>query len=340
MNYNYIYINSRNFKESMDSYYPICIKDLEKCKNVHISYFPLDHYPLPIRFIYAIHNSVAVNNIIKLPFKRFWYPMYFKNPFPNDSRLCIVIADHRFPISYFRYLRQQYPNAKIVKIHRDLIRNFKRWFPDLTDNVISEIFDLSFTFDEEDSRTYGFPWFCEFESLLTDIRPSHNKGKYDVFFAGVVKDRLPKLMAAYHKFTSEGYKVHYYLVGVPQDERLPYEGIEYADSFLPYKEMLQRSVDANCMLDINQSDCKGYTSRFLEAVMYNKILITDNFAVKDHKMYNPKYIQCFKNIDEIDTTILKQDQKAICYHYTDEFSPIHMIETIDKELTKRFLKNE
>ena len=337
MNFNYIYINSRNFNESMDSYYPICIRDLSKCQNVHIAYFPLCHYPMPIRLLYAFHNSIAVNRMFNLPRKDFWYPYYFRNPFPNDDRLCLVIADHRFPLEYFRYLRNAYPKARIVKIHRDLISNFKKWFPLLTETVVSEIFDLSLTYDEGDSEKYGFPWFCEYESKLDDLVPSYNYGKYDVFFAGVVKDRLPKLMAVYNKLTSAGYNVHYYLLGVPKEHRSYYKGIEYGDTYLTYREMLQRSIDAKCLLDINQGNSVGYTSRFLEAVMYNKILITDNFAVKNHMMYNPNYIQCFKTVDDIDVNILTQDIEKVNYHYTDEFSPIHMIETIDKELTKRFL---
>lgn len=337
-NFNYIYINSRNFNESMDSYYPICIRDLSRCKNIHVAYFPLYHLPMPVRLIYAFHNSVAVNNVVNLPWKDFWYPFYFKSPFPNDERLCLVIADHRFPLEYFRYLRKTYPKARIVKIHRDLISNFKRWFPELTEDVVSEIFDLSLTYDEGDSVKYGYPWFCEFESKLHDLRPSSNYCKYDVFFAGVVKDRLPKLMEVYNKLTLAGYKVHYYLLGVPKEQRIFYEGVEYGDSYLTYREMLQRSIDAKCLLDINQENSVGYTSRFLEAVMYNKILITDNFSVQKHCMYNSDYIQCFKTVDDIDTSILAQNIDNVDYRYTDEFSPINMIKIIDNELTKRFLR--
>jgi hypothetical protein len=336
MNYNYLFINSKHFKVDRDSYYSICIRDLEKYNNIQIMYSPLEHKNIVARFLCAVHNSKRVNQFIKLPLKHLWYPNYFKTSFDNNKPLCIICQYLDFPADYFYYLRNLYPNARIVKIHRDLIELTRKRCLGLTYNVEKDVFDLSLSFDETEAKTYKYPWFSEFESKLYDLFPSEKFGKYDVFFAGVAKDRFPKLLAAYEKFTAAGLKVHYFLIGVPEDLRIPKEGIEYGDNYITYREMLQRTIDAKCLLDVNQSNCVGYTSRFLEAVMYNKILITDNFSVQKHPLYNPNYIQCFTSVEEIDPDILKQDLNSVDYHYTDEFSPIHMIETIDSELAKRF----
>lgn len=336
MTYNYIYVNSIGYLIDMDSYYPICINDLENNKNIHVIYSVPDERSKIIRFLYSLHTSKRINNIINLPFKKKWYPFYFKNSFKDDKPLCLVFQYLDFPSDFFYYIRDKFPDAKIVKVHRDLVEKTMQRCPGLTKDVVDKVFDLSLTFDEEESNKYNYPWFCEFESKLNYLKPSKNFGKYDVFFSGVVKDRLPILMETYKKLTSAGLKVNYYLVGVPKNARIPYEGIEYADKFISYKEMLQRSIDAKCLLEVNQSNCAGYTSRFLEAVMYNRLLITNNFYVKKHGCYNPEYIKCFSNVEDINPEFIKCDIKSINYHYNGEFSPIHMIETIDRVLNERY----
>ena len=87
------------------------------------------------------------------------------------------------------------------------------------------------------------------------------------------------------------------------------------------------------MFDVNQSGAVGYTSRFLEAVMYNKRFITDNNAVKDTEYYKTGDIFYFEKVSDIPKNFFEISEAN--YHYGGEFSPIHLISIIDRELTKR-----
>lgn len=49
---------------------------------------------------------------------------------------------------------------------------------------------------------------------------------------------------------------------------------------MTYREMLYHTVNSKVVLEINQGCVDGFTSRFLESVMYNKRLLTNNFAVQ------------------------------------------------------------
>ena len=88
------------------------------------------------------------------------------------------------------------------------------------------------------------------------------------------------------------------------------------------------------MLDINQSGAVGYTSRFLEAVIYNKKIILDNPAVKNSRYYDPKYIQLVDSIGDIDPNFVISGD-VVDYGYQGDFSPVRLISLIDKELSKQ-----
>ena len=333
--YNYVFFNITDdrIKKTKSGYNTICAMDLEDLENVELVSFPLDYAPAFVRWLFRKHHSKTIAKIVKLPFKNWWYPFYFRNRFQNKKPLCFVVSGVYLPVDYLRYLKRKYPDAKFVRIYRDLVELFFQRNPQYSQALFDEIFDLQMSFDEEEAKRYGMEAFSEFESKIP-IKRDENYPLCDVFFAGTAKARLGKLMDIYHKLTAAGLKCHYYLFGVPQEKRVPYEGVEYGDHYLPYDEMLRRTVNARCVLEINQDGAVGYTSRFLEAVMYNKKLLTDNLFIKKSPFYREDYIQCIQSVDDIDVSFI-QNETVIDYHYQDEFSPVHLLEQIDSTLQKR-----
>ena len=333
LHYNYVVFNSSDgnkLKRNSDGYYSICMAEAEGHPNVKVVSQPLDYAPFGIRALYAIHTSAKIAHVVKLPFKKRWYPYFFKNDFKTPLPLCFVILNHSIPVSYFQYLKQSFPNCRIVLLHRDLLKVCKRLAPDLPMNPI---LDLEMTFDVGESEQYGFPHFDEFESLV-DVVPAEEP-ECDVYFAGKGKDRLPLLLKMYEKLTTLGLKCSYYLTDVPLEKRVVKPGIVYAERFMTYREMLQHTVDSRCILEINQGGADGYTSRFLEAVMYNKKLLTNNHFIKRSKFYRTDYIKCFDNDCNIDIEFIK-DETPVDFGYNGEFSPLRMIERVDEELVKRY----
>lgn len=329
--YNYVFFNSVESKLTYNpnGYYTICAKDLENTKGIECINVPLSHLPLLLRLVYNVHISKRANRIFRIPFQNIWYPFIFKNKFTDKKPICFVILE-RLPIPFLQYLKNRYPKSKFVALYRDLRKFTEAAYPDHPDNPI---FDFQLTIDEIEAGQYGYVHFNEFESKI-DVPISGNYPESDVFFAGKAKDRLPRLLEAYNIFTQAGLKCKYYLTDVPLSERIPLEGVEYADKFMTYREMLYHTVNSRCVLEINQKDAVGYTSRFLEAVMFNKRLITDNKDVKKSKFYNPKNILCVETMNDIDPEFVK-NQEVVDYNYKDEFSPIHLIEQIDALLTQR-----
>ena len=192
------------------------------------------------------------------------------------------------------------------------------------------VLDLWMSYDEGDCEKYGFEHFDEFESKI-DIPIEKDYPISDVFYAGLAKDRVKRLVAIYDELSQAGIKCLFIIVDSKKEERVEREGIKYLDKQLTYPEMLWYSVNSKCILELNRTGATGYTSRFLEAVLFNKKLITDNKCIKETKFFNPSYINIFESERDIDINMIKDDGK-VDYHYNNEFSPIRRLEQIDKLL--------
>jgi len=332
LKYNYVIFNSVDSKLRYNEkgYYTICVNDLLSFNNIKVIWAPLSESNHVLRYLYNIHLSARINNKIRLPFKKIWNPLYFKNTFKDNKPICFVLMD-RIPISCCTYLKHKYPNSRFVAMYRDVIKITQELYPDHPNNPI---FDLQMTIDKKEAKKYNWFHFDEFESKI-NVPISEDYPLSDVFFAGKAKDRLPRLLEAYSIFTKAGLKCSYYLTGVLPEDRVELPNVVYADKFMPYSEMLYNTVNSRCVLEINQEEALGYTSRFLEAVMFNKRLITDNLAVKESKFYSPENIQCVSNVSEIDPEFVKNNN-VVDYHYNNEFSPVHVIKKIDSELIKLY----
>lgn len=330
--YNYVVFNTfeSGLKLNPNGYYTICLRDLDDIEGIEPIYYPLQHKNIVLRFLYSIHHSKKINKYIRLPFKQIWFPYMFSGNFNNTKNLCFVFVG-RLSLEYCNYLKHKYPNCKLVLLYRDLKMVTDKLHPNLSNNPI---FDIHMSIDAVESDKYGWIHFDEFESKI-EVPRSSNYPESDIYFAGKAKDRLARLMRAYEIFTNAGLKCKYYLTDVPYSKRKDLPGVEYADKFMSYTEMLYHTVNSRCILEINQEEAVGFTSRFLEAIMFNKRLITDNKDVMKSKFYTPENILCVNNIDDINPSFVTNDN-LVNYHYKNEFSPIHLIEKIDTELVKRY----
>lgn len=330
LHYRFVYFNSNYLSKGRidkDEYNSICLRDAERMKDVQVVPCPLDYSTAFIRRIYNVINHKKLPRVIK----RLWYPFVFKTQLAADKPFCFIVANSDLSMDYLAYLKKKYPKCKLVKLHRDLVK-ISHMNPEYSEENMNRVFDLRMSYDPGESAELGFPHFDEIESKI-EIPIDSKYPLSDVFFAGKAKNRLPKILTAYEILSSAGLKCDFYITGVPKEEQVQRDGITYANGFMPYIEMLYRSVNTRCMLDINQEGAVGYTSRFLEAVIYNKRLIADNPSVLESKYYNPDYIQIVDDMKHIDPEFVNKES-VVDYHYDGDFSPIKLIKKVDKELIK------
>jgi len=329
MKYNYVIFNNLDgsvLKPDKDGYYSICLEDLKDISNVQIVSCPLENKNLIWRVFYRIHNYGKLMSLFSWIPRDIWYPFYFESHFEsNNSNLCFVLIAN-LELEYLKYLKRRFPKAKFVKFYRDLVSTKQRYH-DLYKN--SNIIDYWITYDEGEAKKYNMLYHNEIESkasIKTD-----NKVLYDVFFAGRAKERLKKVVDVYDYLSSKGINCYFYITGVEKKNQIKRDGIKYAGKLMKYRDMLICNSHARCLLEINQDNAVGYTSRFLESVMFDKKLLTDNMSIRQSHYYDSKFIQCFNTISDINIDFIINDIK-VDYNYQGDFSPVKFISFLDEVL--------
>lgn len=329
MNHNYVIFNTDDGDLpaiNSEGYYSICLKDLWDKDYVCINNVGFSRFK---GFVGRIIRKVYWIALRKFPqILTLLHGGYFTPNFPESKPICFVCIRY-VELPYLQYLKKKFPTAVFIKFERDLISTRQSIYEKYKG---ADIFDYWVTYDEGDAKRYGMEYFNEIESKI-ELPEEAYKINYDVFFAARAKKRLPKIIQVYDRLSSQGIKPFFYITNAKPEERVDREGIVYSDKHLTYRQMLIYSCQSKLMLEINQEGAVGYTSRYIEAILYNKRLLTDNMALKNAPYYNPRYIQCFEKIEDIDCSVMMSDE-PVDYNYKGEFSPIHMIEFFEK-LCKR-----
>lgn len=333
LHYNYVYFNL-NYepggfmaKVSRDEFNNICLREAEGHDGICVLQRLMDHCPEALRYVGSKH--ALWSRKYGLPMNSIWFPLYFKNEFKEEKPLCFIIAHRMITPDYTAYLRKKYPGCKIVRLYRDTVA-IDYSYPEYFKYPQHETYDLCLSFDERESRVLGYPHFVGPASKV-EIPEALGKDEYDVFFCGKAKDRLDKLVKVYDILTAAGLRCKFIIVQA--EEKILREGIEYKDRLIRYSEVLSCSAAARCLLDISQSFTEGVTPRFYEAVMYDKLLITDNANVRKSSFYRPDFIQVIQAPEDIDTEWFKAGTK-VDHRYDGEFSPLSLIRRIDGLLTE------
>ena len=96
-----------------------------------------------------------------------------------------------------------------------------------------------------------------------------------------------------------------------------------------YLKVIAEIKSTNCILEVLQEGQNVQSIRYFEAVVYNKKLLSNNPNLKKLPFYDERYMKYFENVNDIDWQWV-QKKEMIDYKYNNEFSPIHMIEMIEK----------
>ena len=134
------------------------------------------------------------------------------------------------------------------------------------------------SFDAEDCRKYGMNFNTTY--YFKDLKlPSSLEKEYDVFFCGINKGRKEYLNEIQAILSKNGLTSLLYLVDeeLPVSKRLPY---------LSYEEYLNKLSAANAILDVLQDGQAGMTLRVMEALYFNKKLITTQVSIVNEDFYN------------------------------------------------------
>lgn len=163
------------------------------------------------------------------------------------------------------------------------------------------------SFDHDDCIKYGFHYYHQF------ITPSPNMENivinHDFSFVGRNKGRDIILNSLKYKAESIGLT---FSIDLRDGSK---------SSNISYNDYLQESLSAKCIVDILQNGQSGMTLRPIEALFYNRKLLTNNQDIIDEEFYHPNNILVVQDINVLSAVNLK--------HFIDQ--PMVEINDIVKE---------
>lgn len=298
--------------------------DIEKLEHGTILESALMPTNRVLSLLHHIHFSFAINRKIQMPFQRIWKRLYSLEGVHLDpgKRYCVIYTDVSAARTDCKYLAEKQKEKNITMVlvmvntmarRGKLIEKRRQYFSQV------------YSFDRKDCEAYGFIYHPTNYSMVS-MDDSTNVS-WDAFFVGVSKGRAGKIAGIYKRLTAGGAKAEFYVAGIEPGEEKQ-RGIHY-NQWLSYEQILENIQNSNCIVEVMDGAQEGVTLRTMEAICYNKKLLTNNQSIKDTPYYKSGNIQVFTDPDDIDVGFVKSES-AVDYQYKGEFSPIHLLEHINQ----------
>ena len=284
-----------------------------------------------LTFVRRVHQSYKINKFIHLPYQEIWYSSLFKL---LDADTCVMFNTGSLSMVSIKFLnRIRASGARMVLIAADSLHGPSRHIPRAIPNILGFSWDLAFSYDRYDCEEYGFRYLDgTIYSRQDQVKPASDS--CDLYFVGANKDgRNESVAQLYKSFVAAGVRTDFYCINSDKKSRKTYEetgpGIHFLGKEISYEDVISHVLSSNCILEVVGKGQKVQTARYYEAVCYNKKLLTNNAGVKELSFYDPRYMRYFESIDDIDFAWVKE-KIPIDYHYAGEFSPLHILDKLDK----------
>lgn len=186
--------------------------------------------------------------------------------------------------------------------------------------------DLIYTIDVNDSKKYNFLYLEGLHSKINSQQPINIIS--DITFAGADKNRGHYVKMARDICLQNNFKYTFTVVNMqnaPDDINT---------KRIPYEKVLEQELESKCILEICVGEQNALTLRAIEAIMYNKILITNNKNIVNCTYYNSNYMKIFNNKQELKQLILNIDNSQVDYKYKNYYSPLTLFNDICKKIKK------
>lgn len=156
--------------------------------------------------------------------------------------------------------------------------------------TVKPIFDVIFSFDPQDSEKYNLQYIKQFVPFtwqqINDINNKHRKADNSCFYVGGYDEHRVNIINALSPvLTENGIATDFYLVD--KDNNQQNYPANCKNKKLSYAENIQKLTASRLVLEVNKPNQAGLTLRAVEALVFNKQLITNNAAIKEHEFYHP-----------------------------------------------------
>lgn len=259
------------------------------------------------RRVCNVHRSVRLNRIINIPFKSIWYKYYldYNKISVKDDVYFVFFEGNQlaYDKAFILYLRKKYPRSKFVFRYTNMKYELNEW----TFSFVEKVYDLIITMDVCSSNSDKWAYYPNTYNLSKVSLYTETECIYDLFFVGRDKGRHESLLSLYHFLSDNNLKCLFLLYGVEgnnQENNL--EGVKYIE-YMNYKEIVEYILKSKCILEIVQDSQKGSSLRPMEAIAYEKKLLTNDYSIVNKKYYDANNMFLFSKPEDIDISFLKTE---------------------------------
>ena len=221
----------------------------------------------------------------QLPMEQIWYKNW-NSEVKNADLIILHISSLNMHLA--SYLNTINPKARIIAWYWNIVEE------NTLPSKLKGKCEL-WSFDSEDCKKYGMSFNHQyyFKSLVLP----NTAISYDVYFVGNDFKRRDRVLNAYQQLKALNLRVYFQVVRVEEGE-LPKE---VASSRVSYNDIRQNIAKSKAILEIVREGQSGATLRVMEAMFFQKKLITDNKDVMKEEFFDPDRIFVLgeRNVEEI-----------------------------------------
>lgn len=196
-------------------------------------------------------------------------------------------------------------NAKKILVVRDTIfhlenemKRKKRWLKE-DDDFVTEVapyFDRIYSFDRNDCEKYNFEFLDQFIPFTSDevinLRKNNDqerREKKSCFFVGEYRKEREEILIDIHQHIKKSeYTMNAYLY---DEKNISNSYPEFCkNTSISYHENISMVRSCDVIIEINHHSQRGLTLRAIEALAFNKKLITSNKDILKYEFYSPDMI--------------------------------------------------
>ncbi|WP_180745941.1 hypothetical protein [Pectobacterium versatile] len=248
---------------------------------------------------------------------RFFVKTYLNKKFKKDDIIFFNESRYHKYIDIIKII-----DCKKVLLLKNIISYNKKFNIDEAKHTFNEIY----SFDEGDCLKYNLELLNQMFPLTIEqakkfLESNYIEEVYDVYYLGKEKKRREEINETYDTLKKSGLNLNFLIFTENKKGNERYGQIQKPISYI---DNLINVINAKAILEINIEGQSGLTLRALEAIFFNKKLITNNISIMNYDFYSPNRVfilgvNSFNHINEfLEKKVEKIDQN-ILMNYSPDF---------------------
>lgn len=273
-----------------------------------------------------VSMSYRLNKILPTDYFGYWANLDHYEYLPEDVYHMILPSTSIAFLSlhYLEGFLKRHRNVRLYALLTDSMHAESPHMELVRKKLFSPIWKKVLTYDRYDAKEYRFEWigYCYYSSYDYVEKDKHAS---DLYYIGFNKGgRADKVVSLYDEGRQNGVDCRFDVLssGAEQIGDLP-----CMKERISYPQVVSRVKSTNCILEVLQKNQQEQSLRYLEAVVYNKKLLSNNPHLSELPYFDERYMRFFNSVDEIDWDWVRKKEN-IDFHYDGRFSPVHLIEKI------------